>query len=65
MFISQIQLSKSKTIGFQTKDGRTKFKKIQIMVIGDLRYGEKTDPAYKKLSEFIEKQLEYEQSKNK
>ena len=62
MRISQIQLTKSKTVGVVSKDGKTRFKKAQIMAVGDIEENEDTEKAYRELSEFIERQFEYEKS---
>jgi len=61
MIIKTIQLSKSKTIGIQTADNRTRFRKLQIHVSADLAENDNPADEYKKLSEFIEEQFAYEQ----
>jgi hypothetical protein len=60
MKIKSINLSKSKTIGIISGDGRTKFKKLQISVQADLSEKDIPDGVYMELSQFIEKQFEYE-----
>ena len=62
MKISQIILSKSKTIGILDQKNRTKFRKIQITASCDIAEGEDAGVAYKALSEFIEQQFEYEKN---
>lgn len=58
--ITSINLSKSKTIGIQTADNRTKFRKLQISVACDINEVDDADKAYRELSEYIEKQFIYE-----
>jgi len=62
MVINKLSLSKSKTVGIITPDGRTKFKKITITASADLENKDSPDESYKELSEFIEKQINYEQN---
>lgn len=45
-----------------TSDGRTKFKKIQITASVDLDDKDNSDESYVSLSQFIERQFEYEKS---
>lgn len=60
MKIKSINLSKSKTIGIQTADNRTRFRKLQISVQADIAETDNPAEEYKKLSEFIEEQFIYE-----
>jgi hypothetical protein len=57
MKIKSINLSKSKTIGVISGDGRTKFKKLQISVQADLSESDIPDGVYLELSQFIENQF--------
>jgi len=61
MIINSLSLSKSKTVGFITPDGRTKFKKITITASADLDIADNRDESYKEISSFIEKQFKFEE----
>jgi hypothetical protein len=62
MRIKTIQITKSKTVGIVANQGRTHFKKIQIMAQSEISEGDNPDKAYEELSQYIESKFEFEKN---
>ena len=62
MIINKISITKSKTVGIVTQQGKTKFKKVQIMSHADLEKDEDENKAYQKLSQYVENCFKYEEN---
>lgn len=62
MKYKSLTISKSKTVGIMTPDGRTKFKKIVITAGVELEDKDNHSESYMELSKFIEEQFEYEKT---
>jgi len=60
MIVNKIKLKKSRTIGYLDEQGKTKFRKIELLAEGELSTGESEDEAYDELSAFIERSINKE-----
>lgn len=62
MFIKEIILIKSKTVGIMQQGGKTHFKKIQISASAELNENDDSNKSYQELSQYIESKFEYEKN---
>lgn len=60
MKIKSISLTKSKTIGVVSHEGKTRFNKIILMAEADIDENDDKDKAYKELSNYIEDCMDHE-----